>query len=123
MLVRSGIGRVRLIDFDQVTLSSLNRHAVATLEDVGTPKVLAMQKRLKEVAPWVEVEACVEMWTEADAGRLLGGDPDWVVDAIDNVDTKVDLLAYCHERGLKVIGSMGAVSTISFYLMTLRWYG
>ncbi|KAF3177795.1 hypothetical protein TWF225_008070 [Orbilia oligospora] len=108
MLVRSGIGRVRLIDFDQVTLSSLNRHAVATLEDVGTPKVLAMKKRLEAVAPWVEIEACVELWTEKDAKRLLDGEPDWVVDAIDNIDTKVDLLAYCHSQKIPVISSMGA---------------
>ncbi|RVD84611.1 uncharacterized protein DFL_006352 [Arthrobotrys flagrans] len=108
MLIRSGIGRVRLIDFDQVTLSSLNRHAVATLEDVGTPKVLAMKKRLEAVAPWVEIEACVELWTEKDAKRLLDGEPDWVVDAIDNIDTKVDLLAYCHGQGIPVISSMGA---------------
>ncbi|KAK6335899.1 hypothetical protein TWF730_003273 [Orbilia blumenaviensis] len=108
MLVRSGIGRVRLIDFDQVTLSSLNRHAVATLEDVGTPKVLAMKKRLQAVAPWVEVEACVELWSEKDGKRLLDGEPDWVVDAIDNIDTKVDLLAYCHGQGIPVISSMGA---------------
>ncbi|KAF3940509.1 hypothetical protein ABW19_dt0206908 [Dactylella cylindrospora] len=108
MLVRSGIGRVRLIDFDQVTLSSLNRHAVATLEDVGTPKVLTMKKRLEAVAPWVEIEACVELWTEKDAKRLLDGEPDWVVDAIDNIDTKVDLLAYCHEQKIPVISSMGA---------------
>ncbi|EPS39681.1 hypothetical protein H072_6516 [Dactylellina haptotyla CBS 200.50] len=108
MLVRSGIGRVRLIDFDQVTLSSLNRHAVATLEDVGTPKVLAMKKRLQAVAPWVEIEACSELWTAKDAKRLLDDEPDWVVDAIDNIDTKVDLLAYCHEQRIPVISSMGA---------------
>ncbi|KAF3928206.1 hypothetical protein AA313_de0206593 [Arthrobotrys entomopaga] len=108
MLVRSGIGRIRLIDFDQVTLSSLNRHAVATLEDVGTPKVLAMKNRLQAVAPWVEIEACQELWTEKDAKRLLDGEPDWVVDAIDNIDTKVDLLAYCHEQKIQVISSMGA---------------
>ncbi|KAK6540819.1 hypothetical protein TWF694_008207 [Orbilia ellipsospora] len=108
MLVRSGIGRIRLIDFDQVTLSSLNRHAVATLEDVGTPKVFAMKKRLEAVAPWVEIEAYQELWTEKDAKRLLDGEPDWVVDAIDNIDTKVDLLAYCHEQKIQVVSSMGA---------------
>ena len=52
MLVRSGIGSVRLIDFDNVTLSSLNRHAVATISDVGTPKTVATSKALKRVVPW-----------------------------------------------------------------------
>jgi tRNA A37 threonylcarbamoyladenosine dehydratase len=43
-----------LIDFDMTTLSSLNRHAAATLEDVGSPKVLATQKYLKKIAPWAK---------------------------------------------------------------------
>lgn len=52
--VGSGVGRILLIDFDMTTLSSLNRHASATLEDVGSPKVLAMQKFLKKIAPWAQ---------------------------------------------------------------------
>ncbi|KAI5843405.1 hypothetical protein DFP73DRAFT_80885 [Morchella snyderi] len=108
MLVRSGVGRIRLIDFDQVSLSSLNRHAVATLADVGTPKVTALKTHLAAVAPWVEIDARNELWTLADAETLLAGSPTWVVDAIDNIATKVDLLAYCHARGLKVISAMGA---------------
>ena len=46
------MGRLLLIDFDMTTLSSLNRHASATLDDVGSPKVIAMQKYLKQIAPW-----------------------------------------------------------------------
>ena len=108
MLVRSGISRIRLIDFDQVTLSSLNRHAVATLEDVGTSKVSCLRKRLEAVAPWVEIEEVNEMWILEDAARLLDGEPDMVVDAIDNIKTKVELLAYCYEQKIPVISSMGA---------------
>ena len=52
MLVRSGIGSIRLIDFDCVTLSSLNRHAVASLSDVGIPKTVATSRALKRVVPW-----------------------------------------------------------------------
>ncbi|RMZ76313.1 hypothetical protein DV738_g4990, partial [Chaetothyriales sp. CBS 135597] len=74
-LARSGVGRIRVVDFDQVTLSSLNRHALATLADVGAPK----RKRA-----------------------------DWVVDAIDNVETKVELLRYCASRGMRVVSAMGA---------------
>lgn len=62
MLARSGVQRMRLIDFDQVTLSSLNRHAVATMEDVGIPKAEALNRRLKKVVPWVEIEAVAEMF-------------------------------------------------------------
>lgn len=115
MLVRSGVRKVKIIDFDQVTLSSLNRHATATLEDVGTPKVVAMKKFLEKVAPWCEIEPVVALWDQRKPGydSLLldsdGSKPDWVIDAIDNIDTKVDLLAYCHnDLKVKVISAMGA---------------
>ena len=114
-LARSGVSRIRLIDFDQVTLSSLNRHAVATLSDVGTPKVQCVRKRLEAVVPWVKWECFNEVWREGQAERLLmgwdegrGKKPDYVVDAIDNIDSKVALLKYCHEHGIKVVSSMGA---------------
>jgi len=108
MLVRSGVGKVRLVDFDQVTLSSLNRHAVATLADVGTPKVMTLRKHLEQVAPWVEINARNELWNIENGEELLSGNPTYVVDAIDNIDTKVDLLHFCKARGIPVISSMGA---------------
>ena len=114
-LARSGVSRIRLIDFDQVTLSSLNRHAVATLADVGTPKVQCIQRRLQGVVPWVQWECYNEVWRIEQAARLLGpfdglqnATPDYVVDAIDNIDSKVALLQYCHSHKIKMISSMGA---------------
>ncbi|KAH7037282.1 ubiquitin-protein ligase molybdopterin-converting factor [Microdochium trichocladiopsis] len=113
-LARSGVSKIRLIDFDQVTLSSLNRHAVATLADVGIPKVQCLQRRLAAIAPWVQFDMRQEKYWEPVADRLLetwtGTDlkPDFVVDAIDNIDTKVSLLKYCHDHGLPVISAMGA---------------
>lgn len=114
-LARSGISKIRLVDFDQVTLSSLNRHAVATLADVGTPKVECVRKRLQAVVPWVQWECFNEVWCHEQAEMLLGQwctgegqQPDYVVDAIDNIDSKVALLEYCHKHSIKVISSMGA---------------
>ena len=114
-LARSGVSNIRLIDFDQVTLSSLNRHAVATLADVGTPKVECVRKRLQAVVPWVKWECFNEVWRQGQAEKLLGAwengrgrKPDYVVDAIDNIDSKVALLQYCHRSSIKVVSSMGA---------------
>lgn len=73
MLVRGGVERVRLIDFDQVTLSSLNRHAVATRSDVGTPKVIAMKNFLLKVVPHARIEARVQLFDQEHAAELLGG--------------------------------------------------
>lgn len=111
MLVRSGVGLVRIIDFDQVSLSSLNRHAVAVLQDVGTPKVECLARHMAQIAPWVRVDAVNRLWDMAHGEELLlGGDfaPTLVVDCIDNIDTKVDLLHFCHTRGLAVVLSGGA---------------
>ncbi|KAF4460266.1 hypothetical protein FALBO_12954 [Fusarium albosuccineum] len=113
-LARSGVSKIRLIDFDQVTLSSLNRHAVATLADVGIPKVQCLQRRLIAIAPWVKFDLKQEQFNEEVAERLLqpwsedGRAPDYVIDAIDNIETKVALLEYCHKNDLPVISAMGA---------------
>lgn len=112
-LARSGCGRLRLIDFDQVTLSSLNRHAVATLADVGTPKVQCLERRLEQVTPWTNFDCRNELFSEKSAEVQLapgkdGERPDYVVDAIDNIDSKVALLHYCHTNSIPVISSMGA---------------
>ncbi|KAI9671233.1 MAG: hypothetical protein M1829_004640 [Trizodia sp. TS-e1964] len=111
-LARSGCSRLRLIDFDQVTLSSLNRHAVATLEDVGTSKVVCLRNRLEQIAPWVKFDCRNKLFSKSSAASLLGDwdgkKPDYLIDAIDNVDSKVELLAYCVESNLRVISAMGA---------------
>ena len=120
-LARSGVARIRIIDFDQVTLSSLNRHAVATLADVGTPKVHCMRKRLEQITPWLKLDCRTELFSWQSADKLLGewdyelqsGEerdkkPDFVVDCIDNIDSKVALLQYCYQHSLHIISSMGA---------------
>ncbi|KAL2757699.1 hypothetical protein ACRALDRAFT_1061009 [Sodiomyces alcalophilus JCM 7366] len=111
---RSGVSRMRLIDFDQVTLSSLNRHAVATLADVGMSKVQCLYRRLIAVTPWVKFDLRLQKFEADVADDALspwgedGQAPDFVVDAIDNIDTKVELLKYCHDHKIPVISSMGA---------------
>lgn len=114
-LARSGVSKLRLVDFDQVTLSSLNRHAVATLADVGTPKVDCVRRRLQAVVPWLEWQCYNEVWKEGRADELFAAwtptnshKPDYVVDAIDNIDSKVALLRYCHSHDIKIVSSMGA---------------
>lgn len=70
--------KIRIIDFDQVTLSSLNRHATAGLVDVGIQKVKCIEKALKQMCRWVEVETVNELWTKEAGGSMLEG-ADWVI--------------------------------------------
>ena len=108
MLVRNGVGKVRLIDFDQVTVSSLNRHSNATREDVGLPKTQVLKNFLLKVCPHCEIETKEMLFNEQNAATLLEGNPDFVLDCIDNIDTKVALLRHCKQNNLQVICSMGA---------------
>lgn len=115
MLARGGVEHLRLIDFDQVTLSSLNRHACATLKDVGIPKVICVQKFCQALGVQ-NIDAKVEMYTAQSGPMLLGHDNqqqqqqqwDVVIDCIDDVPTKAALLAYCIEHKIRVLSCMGA---------------
>ena len=110
MLVRSGCTKIRVIDFDQVSLSSLNRHSCANLKDFGTSKVDCLKKHMHDIAPWCEVDAVNELWNKENGERLIfdNGKPDIVVDCIDNLDTKIDLLEYVYNQKIDMISSMGA---------------
>jgi len=125
MLARSGVKYLRLIDFDQVTLSSLNRHACATLEDVGIPKVIALKRFLHKVCPdrnFLDIDALPRMYTGTEkdgdmmdfpAGKVSGlqldkANWDFIIDAIDDVPTKAKLLAHCIRNNIRVVSCMGA---------------
>ncbi|KAF8378813.1 hypothetical protein HHK36_030162 [Tetracentron sinense] len=108
MLLRSGVGRLLLVDFDQVSLSSLNRHAVATRDDVGIPKALCLKKHFSAIFPECQIDARVQLYDASSEEEILSGQPDFVLDCIDNIDTKVALLAACIRRGLKVLSATGA---------------
>lgn len=82
MLARIGVTHLRLIDFDLVSLSSLNRNALATLHDVGIPKVNAMRHRLLQILPWLQIEVINDMFRESNASSLLQGDPAYVLDCM-----------------------------------------
>jgi tRNA A37 threonylcarbamoyladenosine dehydratase len=79
---------------------------------VGTPKVACLRKRLQQITPWVRFDLCNELFAPSAADRLLGPwegrKPDFIIDAIDNIDSKVALLEYCYKNDLPVISSMGA---------------
>ncbi|KAG6779053.1 hypothetical protein POTOM_015420 [Populus tomentosa] len=93
MLLRSGVGRLLLVDFDQVSVSSLNRHAVATRADVGIPKAECLKKHFSTIFPECHIEAKVLLYDASTEEKILSGHPDFVLDCIDNIDTKVTLLA------------------------------
>lgn len=107
-LARSGVGRLRLVDFDKLTCSGLNRHAMASPAQVGRGKGEVVAEHLRSLDPALVVEVA-ETFVHADTvGQVLAGEPDFVIDAIDSFGPKVELLRYCVENGLRVVSCMGA---------------
>lgn len=106
-LARAGIGHLRLIDFDVVDITNLNRQLHALHTTIGQPKAVLMADRVKLINPRINVEAVVEKVTPENVGGYLDG-MDYIVDVIDMVSAKVALLETCYRRQIPVISSMGA---------------
>ena len=106
-LVRSGVGRIRIIDFDVFNLSNLNRQILATHESIGRKKVEVAAERAKLIWPECRVEA-VDAFLSEDNFEELTKDTDLVLDCIDSLNAKIGLLDYCVKHSVPVISSMGA---------------
>lgn len=112
-LVRSGVGNITLVDFDDVCVTNTNRQLHATVKNVNRNKAELMAQRCREIHPDVRVEAVKEFYRDELAETLLPpGSYDFVVDAIDNVKAKLHLLHRCLQLGLPVVSSMGAAGRI-----------
>jgi tRNA A37 threonylcarbamoyladenosine dehydratase len=111
-LGRAGIGRLTLVDFDTVHPSNSNRQLHADTESFGRPKAEIMAARLRRINPAATVTAVVERVTAGTAGVWFESPVDWVVDAIDEGNAKLDLLSECVRRGIRVVSSMGAAGKL-----------
>ena len=107
-LARSGIGHMLLVDFDLVSPSNINRQLHALTSTVGQLKVELMAERIALINPLANLELKTEKYSIGCGPVFLNPAPDFVLDAIDDVKAKVDLLAYCVGWNIPVISSMGA---------------
>ncbi len=105
-LVRSGVGRITVIDRDTVGESNLNRQLIATENTVGLPKAEVMKARLLEINPDLEVTAICAHYDAEHRGDFFA-DYDFIVDAIDLVSCKIDLIMTALERGIPIVSSLG----------------
>ncbi len=106
-LVRSNVGKFILVDDDDICLTNLNRQIHATRKTVGKAKVEVMRDRILEINPKAEVKVFKELYNSESAERILEDDIDYVVDAIDMVSAKLDLIERCRAKKLPIICSMG----------------
>ncbi len=107
-LVRSGIGAFDLIDDDKVCLTNLNRQIIATRQTVGKNKVDVMRERMLDINPDVKVEVHKCFFLPENADDFPFSEYDYVVDAVDTVTAKIELIMRAQQEGVPVISAMGA---------------
>ncbi|MBQ9119000.1 MAG: tRNA threonylcarbamoyladenosine dehydratase [Lachnospiraceae bacterium] len=107
-LVRSGVGAIDIIDDDKVCLSNLNRQLIATHRTIGMDKVDAMQERIREINPECKVTAHKCFYLPETKHQFDFTQYDYVVDAVDTVTAKIELVLQAQEAGVPIISSMGA---------------
>lgn len=107
-LTRSGVGSLRLIDFDEIRDSNFNRQILATESTLGIPKVMAAESRVASINPSCRVEALRSFAHRDTVSEILAGPPDFVIDAIDSLNPKVELISALLDLKIPFISSMGA---------------
>ena len=107
-LARSGVGTLDLVDNDTVCLSNINRQIIATGKTVGRYKTDVMKERILDINPDAEVNTYQCFFLPENASDFPFDKYDYVVDAIDTVTAKIELVMQCREKGIPIISSMGA---------------
>lgn len=111
-LARAGIGTLRLVDFDKIKASNLNRHLLALKSTIGKPKVELAGERVLAINPACKVEPLETFADDKTIGSILDNKPDLVIDAIDSLNPKAQVLKACHMKKIPVISSMGAATRV-----------
>ena len=112
MLVRAGIGNLTIVDFDKVDITNINRQIIALNSNVGEFKVNAMQKRIIDINSAINLKIVNTRVCAENVKELLNSNYDYVIDAIDSVTDKINLIVTAKELGLNIISAMGAGNRI-----------
>lgn len=107
-LARAGVGKMTIVDGDVVDITNINRQLPALHSTVGLPKVELMAARLLDINPELELIPLKEFLSPERAFELVSPEFDYVLDCIDSVTPKLNLLLAAKRKGVKVISNMGA---------------
>ena len=107
---RSGVGRIILVDKDNVDITNINRQLVAYLSTVGKSKSAVMKERIADINPECEVIDMHMFYTEETYESFFELKPDYVIDASDTVIYKIHIIKECLKRNIPIISSMGAAN-------------
>lgn len=118
-LARSGVGNFVLVDDDTICLTNINRQIHALTSTVGKPKVEVMKDRILDINPDAKVETHMELYNAKSADRLLSDSYSFVIDAIDMVTAKIDLIVRCKAQGIPIISCMGTGNKLDPLMLEL----
>lgn len=107
-LARTAVGRVTLIDLDDICVTNTNRQIHAVTENIGRSKIEAMAERMESINPEIEVNRIEEFISRENIRELITAEFDYVIDAIDSVTEKAALIAHCKRNKIPVITVGGA---------------
>lgn len=107
-LARAGIGHFLLVDNDKVSLSNINRQIIALYDTVGREKTLVMKERIRAIHPEAEVETKECFFLPENADEIDFSEYDYIVDAVDTVSAKLEIIVRAKAAGVPVISCMGA---------------
>ena len=105
-LVRAGVGNFILIDDDKICLTNLNRQIIATRESIGKPKVEVAKERILSINPNAKVDICQEFFNP-DSEEILDDTVDYIVDSVDTVTAKIELVLRANKLNIPIISCMG----------------
>ena len=106
-LARSGVGQITMVDFDEISESNINRQLHSLRSTIGKSKIDVMKDRILDINPDCKVEL-VKRLVYDDINEVLGNNKyDFVVDAIDVIGSKINLIEYCVKNNINIISSMG----------------
>lgn len=108
MLVRSGISNLTIVDFDKVDITNINRQIVALHSTVGTLKVDVLKERLMDINPNLNLKVYADKLTVENIDKFNLKDYDYVVDCIDDLPAKQNLIKHCYNNNINIIVSCGA---------------
>ncbi len=111
-LARIGVGRITIIDKDDVDITNVNRQLIATVYNVGNAKVEEAKKRIKSINPDIQVTTIKDNIGSTNVNKYITQDLDYVIDAIDSVDSKIALIKECKNKEIKIISSMGMANRL-----------
>ncbi|MBF1249575.1 tRNA threonylcarbamoyladenosine dehydratase [Lachnospiraceae bacterium oral taxon 096] len=107
-LARSGVGAFDLIDDDKVCLTNINRQIIATRKTIGKYKAEVMRERILDINPSADIRVYKCFFLPENADEFPFDEYDYVVDAVDTVTAKIELVMKAQEKGVRIISSMGA---------------